>query len=335
MATRAEACASAAVSSNAKQKLSRKFLKFDSRITAHSSSYAQPEILGKGVFGDVRKCRHKRKGKYFALKKIKSLSKTGFPVNALREIQITSRLSHPNIIKLKEVAVTTTGLAYLHTNSIIHRDIKSANILMSKHGVLKIADFGLARFQQFHNQDPKYTGIICSRWYRPPEILLGCKTKYPRRDYNDRVDIWSAACVVGEIIKRDFVFKSDGLETEEELDILQLSLIHALCGTEEFRSWPEWQQIDIKFREESQPHFRDRFFRGACVIGPDQFGRDFVHLMITLLRVDPSNRPSAQAVLDSSFFDSPPQVCAPKDPDDNYSALQQSRIPLPSHECRG
>ena len=64
------------------------------------------------------------------------------------------------------------GMAYLHKNKILHRDIKGGNLLLTKDGILKIADFGLAR-NYFPNQDLQYTNRVVTLWYRAPELLLG------------------------------------------------------------------------------------------------------------------------------------------------------------------
>lgn len=82
------------------------------------------------------------------------------------------------------------GLHYLHKNHILHRDMKAANLLVNKDGLLKIADFGLAR--PLYSGDPrsgeirKYTAYVVTRWYRSPELLLG------ERNYTYAVDIWGA-----------------------------------------------------------------------------------------------------------------------------------------------
>lgn len=64
------------------------------------------------------------------------------------------------------------GIAYLHEKHILHRDIKGGNILMNKHGILKIADFGLARIY-YPGRDLPYTNRVVTLWYRAPELLLG------------------------------------------------------------------------------------------------------------------------------------------------------------------
>ena len=63
------------------------------------------------------------------------------------------------------------GVSYLHDNWVIHRDLKTSNILYNNKGDLKICDFGLAR--QYGSPLRPYTHMVVTLWYRAPELLLG------------------------------------------------------------------------------------------------------------------------------------------------------------------
>ena len=64
-----------------------------------------------------------------------------------------------------------SGVKYLHDNWVIHRDLKTSNILYNNKGDLKICDFGLAR--QYGSPLRPYTHMVVTLWYRAPELLLG------------------------------------------------------------------------------------------------------------------------------------------------------------------
>jgi len=63
------------------------------------------------------------------------------------------------------------GVKYLHDNWVIHRDLKTSNILYNNKGDLKICDFGLAR--QYGSPLRPYAHMVVTLWYRAPELLLG------------------------------------------------------------------------------------------------------------------------------------------------------------------
>ena len=67
------------------------------------------------------------------------------------------------------------GVHHLHDNWILHRDLKTSNLLLSHRGVLKIGDFGLAR--EYGSPLKHYTPIVVTLWYRAPELLLGTKVR--------------------------------------------------------------------------------------------------------------------------------------------------------------
>lgn len=131
------------------------------------------------------------------------------------------------------------GVAYLHKNWVIHRDLKTANILYTNKGQLKICDFGLARL---YSSFPKgYTQLVVTLWYRAPELLLG------DRLYSTPIDMWSVGCIMGELLLKKPLLPG---KTETE----QLGLIFAMVGypseedVQKFKSFPLWNTLSIKKR---------------------------------------------------------------------------------------
>ncbi|KAL8589644.1 P-TEFb-associated cyclin-dependent protein kinase Cdk9 [Nucella lapillus] len=125
-----------------------------------------------------------------------------------------------NLSEIKEVMKQLmNGLFYIHRNKILHRDMKAANILITKQGTLKLADFGLARaFSNTTRLPNRYTNRVVTLWYRPPELLLG------DRNYGTAIDQWGAGCIMAEMWTRNPIMQGT---TEQN----QLTLISQLCGS--------------------------------------------------------------------------------------------------------
>lgn len=88
-----------------------------------------------------------------------------------------------------------SAVEYLHDNWILHRDLKTSNILMNNRGEIKVADFGMARFCG----DPppsNLTQLVVTLWYRAPELLLGATT------YDSAIDMWSIGCIFAELLTK-------------------------------------------------------------------------------------------------------------------------------------
>ena len=98
----------------------------------------------------------------------------------------------------------------------MHRDLKPQNLLIDKNGVIKLADFGLAR--AFGLPVKTYTHEVVTLWYRCPEILLG------QKQYSLGVDLWSTGCIFAEMAQRRPLFMGDS-----EID--QIFKIFKVLGT--------------------------------------------------------------------------------------------------------
>ncbi|TKY57774.1 Mitogen-activated protein kinase kinase kinase YODA [Spatholobus suberectus] len=89
-----------------------------------------------------------------------------------------------------------SGLAYLHSNKTIHRDIKGANLLVNESGIVKLADFGLAKILMGNSYDLSLKG---SPYWMAPEVVKGVKNE-SNPDVVMAIDIWSLGCTIIEML---------------------------------------------------------------------------------------------------------------------------------------
>ncbi|KAI5634685.1 protein kinase domain-containing protein [Phthorimaea operculella] len=115
-----------------------------------------------------------------------------------------------------------SGVDFLHSHRIVHRDLKPHNLLVTKHGRVKLADFGLAKT---YDPEMKLTSVVVTLWYRPPEVLLGVS-------YNTAVDVWSAGCVLAQL-------HTIGPLLPGTSDSDQLHQIFRLIGRPPRHEWPD------------------------------------------------------------------------------------------------
>ncbi|KAL6950756.1 hypothetical protein ACO0QE_000037 [Hanseniaspora vineae] len=186
------------------------------------------------------------------------------------------------------------GTDYLHKMKYMHRDIKSANILIDHKGVLKLADFGLAR--NYYGPPPnarfpggagvraKYTSVVVTRWYRAPELVLGDKF------YTTAVDLWGVGCLFAE-----FFMKSPILQGKTDID--QGHVIFQLMGTPTEESWPTFKYLPGKsaYEKTAYPSTLEKTYS-------KHLGADGLDLLSKLLCLDPYQRITSVAAKKHPFF---------------------------------
>ncbi|KAK5316054.1 hypothetical protein LTR93_009382 [Exophiala xenobiotica] len=255
----------------------------------------------------------------------------GFPVTGLREIQTLMSSRHANVVKLLEVVMGDTlkdvylvmeflehdlktlledmaepflpsetktlmlqiisATEYLHSNWIMHRDLKTSNLLLNNRGEIKLADFGMARYAG--NPPPKLTQLVVTLWYRAPELLLGAE------EYDFEIDIWSIGCIFAELLTRDPLFQG-----KNEVD--QLSQIFALLGTPTNETWPGFRSLPnakalhpILSKSTSQSSLSVTKFPYLTNSG--------LRLLSSMLSMNPTERPSASSALTHPYFSEEPR----------------------------
>ena len=287
-------------------------------------NYTIQEVLGDGAYGTVYKAVNKTTLQTVAIKKMKQPYATWEECISLKELKCLRKLSHINIVQLKEVLrqqnelyfifeymqcnlyqliknksirlpepqIRTIayhilkGLSYIHEQGYFHRDMKPENILISD-GKVKIADFGLVK--EIRSRPP-FTDYVSTRWYRAPELLL----KSPC--YGTQIDIFALAVIIAEL----YMLKPL-LPGSCEND--QLTKILDLLGTPSEEEWPDYKKLVIKIG----------YCHRYCVETPlekviPNCSDKGIDLLKKMLSLNPLKRPTAKECLMHPYFDGKMEV---------------------------
>lgn len=287
-------------------------------------SYMAERAVGQGSFGIVFQAKCLETGETVAIKKVLQDKRY-----KNRELQTMRLLDHPNIVSLKHCFFSTTekdelylnlvleyvpetvhrvikhynkmtqrmpliyvklysyqicrALAYIHNCiGVCHRDIKPQNLLVNPHThQLKLCDFGSAKVLVKGEPNISY---ICSRYYRAPELIFGAT------EYTTAIDIWSAGCVLAELLIGQPLFPG-------ESGVDQLVEIIKVLGT------PTREEIKCMNPNYTEFKFPQIKAHPWHKIFHKRMPSEAVDLVSRLLQYSPNLRSTALEALVHPFFD--------------------------------
>ncbi|CDS06373.1 Putative CMGC/CDK/CDK8 protein kinase [Lichtheimia ramosa] len=214
----------------------------------------------------------------------------------------TERKAIPEVIVKSLLWQLLNGVAYLHANWVLHRDLKPANVLLTKDGVVKTGDLGLARLFNRPLQ-PLFNGdkVVVTIWYRAPELLFGS------RHYTKAVDMWAVGCIFGELLALKPIFKGEEAKMDSKKNVpfqrSQLSKIFEVLGTPTKERWPTIDQLPDYCHLSSFPMCPNNL-KHMHGLPKSENG---YNLLASLLEYDPAKRITAESALSHPYFQEEPR----------------------------
>uniref|UniRef100_A0A3B5Q674 mitogen-activated protein kinase n=1 Tax=Xiphophorus maculatus TaxID=8083 RepID=A0A3B5Q674_XIPMA len=275
--------------------------------------YRDLKQVGTGAYGTVCSAWDRRSGTQVAIKKLhRPFQSKLFAKRAYRELRLLKHMKHENVIGLLDVFTAEISLDRFRDFYLVMpfmgtdlgklmkmerlsedrvqflvyqmlrglKDLKPGNLAINPDCELKILDFGLAR-----QADAEMTGYVVTRWYRAPEVILNWM------HYTQTVDIWSAGCIMAEMLLGKPLFKGN-----DHLD--QLREIMKITGTPTPDFVLKLQSQDARNYIRSLPKVPKKDL-------PSIFSKassNAVSVLEKMLLLDPDSRASASEALELLFF---------------------------------
>lgn len=259
-------------------------------------NYVIGEVIGRGSYGEVTLATSKKDKKKYVIKKIDlhnaSAKERTF---AQQEVEILSKLRHPNIVSYKESFQSDEGhlsivmgyceggdlytklkkqakqseyltetqivewfvqiamaLQYMHDRNILHRDLKTQNIFLTKSKIIKLGDLGIARV--LDSNCDMATTMIGTPYYMSPEL-------FSNKPYNHKSDVWALGCCVYEMATLKHAFNAKDMN----------SLVY-------------------------------KILKGKTPVMPKHYSEELLEIIRSMLSYEPSTRPSASRILRHVFI---------------------------------
>jgi len=307
--------------------------------------YESLNFIDEGTYGMVFKGKCLKTNKIYALKRVKlgttetskNENKLGFPITALREINILLSLSHPNIVNVREMVVGSAMNQVFMVMDFSENDIKSC-IELSKpnlpfstgevkclmHQLLSGVDHLHSKWylhrdlktsnllysnrgvlticdfgmaRKYGNPPEIYTFECVTLWYRAPEVLLGSRL------YSTPLDMWSVGCIFAELCLGSPLFCGSG-----EID--QINIIFRILGAPSEEKWPGFSELpnakSINWRSSSTGRLRETVTANKFS-SKLQLNNSGYDLLAKLLEMDPTKRMSASDALQHIWFTEDPK----------------------------
>ena len=227
-------------------------------------------------------------------------------VNTLLDMDLKTAMRSGKIdtpYKQKKVAYQMLlGLEHMHSLGLMHRDVKSRNLLVDKDLNLQICDLGESRFYSGTNRysidestpcivhdEPNLSGVITTMIQSAPEISLGA-------EYDAGVDIWAAGCVIAELVHKEHEYLFDS--TSKRSHVKEIIEIIGYSDSDIDEALPEQGRRYLRQLNVSKSSDN----RVGELLGPD-VDPLALDLITKMLRFSPKKRLSAKRALQHPWFD--------------------------------